>query len=121
MTNTERGMTLTEVMVALVILALVSLSVIRSGTEQLTNLSIVEKKYLASLVADNQLAMMTLHHTWPQQARGQETLAGKTWFWQWNVHLTSDPAIRAVEVNISETEHSPPLVTLRGWRIKEDA
>lgn len=120
MTNSQRGMTLIEVMVALVILALVSLSVMRSSTEQLANLSVIEKKYLAGLVAENQLAMMALHHTWPHQSKGQEMLAGKTWFWQWNVQLTSDPDIRVVEVNIREAEHSSPLVTLRGWRMKEE-
>ncbi|STU73679.1 general secretion pathway protein I [Klebsiella pneumoniae] len=61
----EAGMTLIEVMVALVIFALAGLAVMQSTLQQTRQLGRMEEKILASWLADNQLV----------QAAAGETLA----------------------------------------------
>lgn len=54
----EAGMTLIEVMVALVIFALAGLAVMQSTLQQTRQLGRMEEKILASWLADNQLVQL---------------------------------------------------------------
>ena len=61
----EAGMTLIEVMVALVIFALAGLAVMQSTLQQTRQLGRMEEKILASWLADNQLVQLRLEKRWP--------------------------------------------------------
>ncbi|STV95257.1 general secretion pathway protein I [Klebsiella pneumoniae] len=64
----EAGMTLIEVMVALVIFALAGLAVMQSTLQQTRQLGRMEEKILASWLADNQLVQLRLEKRWPASA-----------------------------------------------------
>ena len=59
--HTTRGMTLLEVLVALAIFATAAISVIRAVTQHINTLGYLEEKTFASIVVDNQMAMVMLH------------------------------------------------------------
>ena len=64
----QAGMTLIEVMVALVIFALAGLTVMQSTLQQTRQLGRMEEKILASWLADNQLVQLRLEKRWPPSA-----------------------------------------------------
>lgn len=115
-----RGMTLLEVMVALMILSIVSLALMQTTGEQIRHLSTLEKKQFAMLVAENQLARLTLSGGWPESSwfKGSADAAGRRWHWQSRGVVTADPTIRGVEIEVREVPDGRPLVMLQGWLVK---
>ncbi|MGE4802332.1 type II secretion system minor pseudopilin GspI [Yersinia hibernica] len=116
-----RGMTLLEVLVALVVLASAGLAIIKSTGEQVRNLSHLEKKQFAAWVAENQLVRLRLQNVWPAEHwhEGKSTMADITWHWRWRGVATSDAQVRALEIEVSQNEHySAPLSGLRSYQVK---
>lgn len=114
-----QGMTLLEVMVALVILALAGLALLKTSGEQVRNLNHLEQKQFAAWVAENQLTQLRLQQVWPaeQWHQGQSTLAGHSWHWRWRGVATSTPTLRALEVEVRQDPDSrEPLALLRGYQ-----
>lgn len=117
-----KGMTLIEVMVALMILSVASVAIVKTSTSQLRHLTTLEQKEFASLIANNQLAQIVIENTWPEThwSRGKNTLAGKEWYWQWRGIPTADPGIRTLEIEVrSEEQESTPLIRLKTFRVKK--
>ena len=81
----ESGMTLIEVMVALVIFTLAGLAVMQSTLQQTRQLGRMEEKILASWLADNQLVQLRLEKRWPALSWSETTVeaAGTRWFVRW--------------------------------------
>lgn len=102
----ERGMTLLEVLVALAVFALAGLAMVRTVTGQMVALGDMEEKTLATWVADNQLAELTLAKRWPglDWTKGQEKMAGRTWYWRWQGVETNDDSFRALDVEVRTEE-----------------
>lgn len=63
--KSQSGMTLIEVMVALVVFALAGLSVMQATLQQTNHLGRMEEKTLAGWLADNQLIQLKLENRWP--------------------------------------------------------
>ncbi len=97
----SRGMTLLEVMVALVIFATASLSVIKAVSQQINSLSYLEEKTFASWVADNQIALVMLAKTPLQASDGSEDMAGKTWYWSLKPIATESDLLAAFDMEVS--------------------
>lgn len=70
----QAGMTLIEVMVALVIFALAGLAVMQSTLQQTRQLGRMEEKILASWLADNQLVQLRLEKRWPALSWSETTV-----------------------------------------------
>ncbi|CAO95833.1 type II secretion system minor pseudopilin GspI [Erwinia tasmaniensis] len=118
----QRGMTLLEVMVALAILAIAGLALMKTTGEQVRNLTLLEQKQFAYWVADNQLAERYLERTWPAQQwlYGTSVMAEQRWFWRWRGVSTSDPKIRALEIEVRSDKNSQhAIATLHSWQVKE--
>ncbi|OFC71644.1 type II secretion system minor pseudopilin GspI [Alteromonas confluentis] len=100
----QSGMTLIEVMAALVIFALAGTAVMKSAAEHLSSVSQVEEVTFATWVANNRLNEMKLTGTWPPKnnQRGTMEMADRTWYWQQVVTKTTDDDLRAVEVNVGQ-------------------
>lgn len=98
----QRGMTLLEVMAALVIFALAGTAVMKSAAEHLSSVSRVEETTFATWVANNRLNEMKLTGKWPpaNNAKGTMDMADRTWYWQQKVTKTTDNDLRAVEVSV---------------------
>lgn len=116
----QRGMTLVEVMVALLILTSAGLALIKTRQEQVRNIDYLEKKQIARWVADNQLTLLTLAPTPGAAAmQGESVQLGTRWYWRARQVPTSQPGVTAVEVSVSERpDAASPLVVLHSWRLR---
>ncbi|MGL5600939.1 MAG: type II secretion system minor pseudopilin GspI [Silvania sp.] len=113
----QRGMTLLEVMVALVIFAGASLALMNSLGSQVRALQSMEESLFASWVAENQMVELRLTGGWPSLERqsGQQSLAGRTWYWQRQGEATRDPLLRAAEIQVRTAPQADPRIHLRSY------
>ena len=98
----QSGMTLIEVMVALVVFALAGLA----------------EKTLASWLADNQLVQLRLENRWPALSWSETTLqaAGVSWHIRWQGVETDLPQLRALDVEVRHAKSDKtPVSSLRTY------
>ncbi len=112
----QRGMTLLEVMVALLIFALTGSAILKAAGDHLSSVGQVEEITFANWVASNRLNQLILTDTWPPKnnLKGSMEMADRTWYWQQQVKKTNDNDLRAVEVSVgldAEYESTLTLVT----------
>jgi general secretion pathway protein I len=107
------GMTLLEVMVALLIFAITGTAVMKAASEHLNNITVIEDVTFATWVANNRLARVQLEGRWPPQNnhKGSEELAGRTWYWRQIVKETTDKDMRSVEVEVGLTADANSAIT----------
>jgi general secretion pathway protein I len=96
-------MTLLEVMVALVIFAMTATAIMKAASDHLSSIGQIEEITLATWVANNRLTELHLSKQWPptNNAKGEEDMSERTWYWQQKVTTTSDSELRSVEVSVS--------------------
>jgi len=114
----QRGMTLLEVLVALVIFAIGCMAIIRTTGMQVRSLTLLEEKTMASWVADNQLVVLYLSHVRPATSwqQGISKMAERDWYWRYRSMATMDEGIYAVVIEVSDNEgFKPIIVTLKSW------
>lgn len=114
----QRGMTLLEVLVALVVFAIGCMTVIRTTGQQIRSLSELEKKTIAGWVADNQLALLTLDGKRPSPLwqQGSETMGDRDWFWRYRSLQTTDPQVYAVDIEVADDPaFTHTTVQVRTW------
>lgn len=101
-----RGFTLIEVLFALAIFATAGLAVMRTVTEHIRAVSMLEDMTFASYVATNQLTLLQLETRWPpaEQEQGEVELGNRQWRWQQRVTAVEDNDLRQVEVQVSLVE-----------------
>lgn len=110
--NTQRGMTLIEVMVALLIFGLTGTAVMKATTENLSSVGQLHDITFATFVANNRLAQLHLAQEWPikNNAKGQMDMANTTWYWQQTVTKTAQKELLQVRVTVSvDTEFRRPI------------
>jgi general secretion pathway protein I len=110
------GLTLIEVMVALVIFALTASAIVKAAGDNLGGVGQIEQITFATWVANNRLAHLHLDTTWPVENNksGSEEMVGKTWFWQQKVEKTNDKDMVLVEVTVGtdkSMQHSVTTIT----------
>lgn len=110
------GLTLIEVMVALVIFALTASAIVKAAGDNLGGVSQIENITFATWVANNRLAHLHIGSTWPVENNksGSEEMAGKTWYWQQQVEKTNDKDMVLVEVTVGtdkSLDHSVTTIT----------
>lgn len=110
-----RGMTLLEVLVALAIFATAAISVIRAVSQHINTLGYLEEKTFASMVVDNQMAMVMLHPDKLKAQKGEQEMAGRTWYWKVTPLKTADSLLKAFEVSVSTSKNASPVVTVQSY------
>lgn len=97
-----RGMTLLEVMVALLIFALTGTAIIKAASDHISGIGQIEDITFATWVANNRLTQATLEQSWPPKnnLKGEAEMAGKTWYWQQKILKTTDKDLQAIEVSV---------------------
>ncbi len=109
-------MTLLEVLVALAIFATAALSVLRSVTQHINTLSYLEEKTFASMVVDNQMALMMLDKPPTSVKKGETELAGQTWYWTIAPVKTTSDILKSVDVSVATTkDQKSSLLTVRTY------
>lgn len=111
----NKGMTLLEVLVALAIFATAALAVMRTVTQHINTLGVLEEKAFAAMVADNQLAMIMLAPSSLQATQGETDLAGRHWFYRITPQATDATLLHAVDVSVATSKEGVPTVTVRSY------
>ena len=120
-TDKQQGMTLLEVMLALVILAMAGLAVMKSASETLNNQAYLQDKTFALWAASNQLVELKLQKKWPA-SRWQytsEKLAENTWFIRYQSVATGDSNFVAVDIEASAEKEGTALAYIRTYIAKQ--
>lgn len=78
--KTQRGMTLLEVMVALLIFAMTGTAILKAAGDHLSSVGQVEAVTFANWVASNRLSQLQLDTTWPPKTTSKA-------IWKWLIAL----------------------------------
>jgi general secretion pathway protein I len=109
----QKGLTLLEVMVALLIFALTGTAILKAAGDHLSSVGQIESVTFANWVASNRLNQLQLETTWPPKnnLKGSMEMADRTWFWQQTVTKTNDGDLRAVTISVGEDKNYVSTVT----------
>ncbi|MFS1701613.1 type II secretion system minor pseudopilin GspI [Aestuariibacter sp. GS-14] len=109
----QSGLTLLEVMVALFIFAVTGTAIMKAASEHLNGVGQIEEVAIATWVANNHINELLLERSWPlkNNQKGQQDMAGRTWYWTQVVKATNDSDFKAVEVSVSLKEQRTDNIT----------
>lgn len=116
--SSERGFTLVEVMVAVVIVAVGMGAAILSVNQNVYNASYLRDKIIASWVAENRLTELRLSGTTPkvEETTGDAEMGDVRWLWRQKVSETGVANLLRVDIQVSsELEPQGTLVSLSGF------
>ena len=116
----QQGMTLLEVMLALVIMATSGVAVMNAASGALNNQARLQNKTFALWVASNRLTELKLQKMWPAASWRYDTaeLAGVTWFLRYKTVETGDNNFKALDIEVSDVERGRALAYLRTYIAK---
>ncbi|GGI89417.1 type II secretion system minor pseudopilin GspI [Shewanella gelidii] len=108
-----KGMTLLEVLVALVVFSIAGVAVTKSLGEQMANMPILEERTLAQWVASNEMVNAKLEKGFPAigKKEGRVELAGKDWYWRKEVVKTTDDSFRMIRISVSKDDRYNRIIT----------
>ena len=109
----QSGLTLLEVMVALFIFAVTGTAIMKAASEHLNGVGQIEEVAVATWVANNRLNEVLMERPWPlkNNQKGQQDMAGRTWYWTQVVKATNDSDFKAVEISVSLKESRADNIT----------
>ena len=115
----DRGVTLLEVLAALVIVALGMLGVIEAVTQSARNGTYLREKTLAHWIALNVITEKRLQPEPPPvtESSGDVEFAGQRWRWSMQVTQTQVASLRRMDVSVrpAEAPDSSALATVTGF------
>ncbi|QHJ12221.1 Type II secretion system protein I [Paraglaciecola mesophila] len=120
----HRGMTLLEVMVALVIFAMTATAIMKAASDHLSSIGQIEEITFATWVANNRLTQLQLSTQWPPKnnAKGEQHMSERTWFWRQTVSKTNDSELMSVEVSVAlDAAFSAPITSVTTFVAKRDS
>lgn len=99
----QRGLTLIEVMVALLIFGLTGVAVLKATSDNLTGVSQIKDVTVATYVANNRLNQIHIERRWPleKNAKGEIKMLDRTWYWRQDVSKTEVDDMVQVRVWVS--------------------
>lgn len=98
----ERGFTLLEVLVALVVVGLALTAVIRAGTQQAQAQGTLRSLTLATWVAGNVIEQTRIDNQplTPSRRQGRAVMGHDDYFWEMEISATDIPGIARLEVAV---------------------
>jgi len=110
----DRGFTLIEVLVALVIAAIALSAISRTTIQSTDSAQALRERQLALWVAQNELAQIRIARRWPSidTTEGNESMAGREWHWILKVAATPEPLLRRIEIEVSDKNRNEASVSL---------
>lgn len=119
MMRLARGFTLLEVLIALAILAISATAIIGQASNSLHQLSVLEEKTVAHLLAESEINKLIASEAFPSPGRTTEFVTFNARQWQISIAVsgTTEPWLRKVVVSVSDS-NSPDadLATLTTFR-----
>ncbi|MEZ5493840.1 MAG: type II secretion system minor pseudopilin GspI [Pseudomonadales bacterium] len=103
----HQGFTLIEIMVALVIFAVLSITLLTRLGGDIRSEQLLEEKTLASVVAENVLSELRIKKDWSSVNAGKSTveMAGKKWDVTTTVNETGIENLRQVDVRVVDAKN----------------
>jgi general secretion pathway protein I len=114
----ERGFTLLEVLIGLVVLALALLALSRTAASQVNAFGALRERTLAGWLADDVLAQTRLVNPFPPLGKidGRRRFGGRDWRYDVVVQSTPVNSVRRVDVHVYPgTDAGAPLAELTGF------
>lgn len=114
----NKGFTLIEVMVALVIVAVAVGALISASASFTSNTAHLRDRTFARWVAANRLAEMRAMREWPDlgKSEGESEFARQTWFWRVTTEAVQDAALRQIEIQVRlKADNQSALFTLTSF------
>ncbi|KEY91380.1 general secretion pathway protein I [Candidatus Photodesmus blepharus] len=111
-------MTLLEVLFALVIFSMISLSVLQLVNQHINFTDYLEEKIFSAMVINNQMAKVILKPENLKFMQGEENLAGRIWYWTIEPVKTADDLLQAFDVSVSRAKSGSSLLTVRSYVVK---
>lgn len=114
----ERGFSLIEVLVAMLVLAAALTAVIQSTTASNASQQRLAESSVARWVASNEIARLRAAPGWPELGldRGRTQMAQRTWYWRRSVADTAEPDMRRIDVQVyTDPQQEQPVVKLSGF------
>lgn len=117
----DRGFSLIELLVAVAILSLAAVTLLESQTQAISLTSQVERRALAAIVAENQLAVALAHSRAPTSgsSTGRATQMGAEFAWRQQVRPAPGGDLMIVAVTVTEPGSTRELASLTGFRKAE--
>jgi general secretion pathway protein I len=116
----NRGFTLLEVLVALMILSIGVLAVMRALTMVTHSAAELRDRQLADWVAQNRLAELRVQGLFPAIGTGEGVVvqAGRSFRWRQEVKATPNPLFRRVDVRVFAESGDNALAQLSGFAVR---
>jgi len=111
------GMTLLEVMLALVILASAGIAVMQAASQALNNQSYLQQQTFAMWIASNRIAELKLQEKWPSSSWTSDEIefAGAKWYWRYQAVATADSDFTALDVEVSDEKDGRAIGYIRTY------
>jgi len=113
----QRGFTLLEVLIALLVLSLSLVALVKLAGLQADHLHHQRESTLAQWVAANAVAELRLNGL-PEigEHNGQERMAGREWIWRAEVESTDLPRLRRIEMQVfADAADASPVAHLTAF------
>ncbi|WP_237056251.1 type II secretion system minor pseudopilin GspI [Microbulbifer sediminum] len=113
----ERGFTLVEVLVALVIFGVIAASVLKTMQDSVRHQALMEERLAASWVAQQALAEIRLRDDWPPLGEQTERVpqGAREWRVTARVESTSEERLRHIIIEVAAAGSETPSLTLDAW------
>jgi len=114
-----KGFTLLEVLIALALLAILMVSAIKIAADNIKNLTYLENKMLAEIVANNQIIQLRLSKERPEITNGWDEMAGRKWYWELNRNVSKITGLWEYQIKVYLEGDKESLVTLMSYLSKD--
>lgn len=119
MRASDRGFTLIEVIVAMLVIGLGMLGVIQAVSQTASNSGYLRDKAIAHWVAMNRLTEIRLQKTAPgiDKTSDEVEMAGRRWKWTMNVTQTPVETIRRIDISVrpADAKEGASLASVTGF------
>lgn len=113
-TSKQRGFTLMEVLIALVVVSVALGAIVTTVGNYASHAGSIKQKTLAHWVAMNTLTELQVSRQFPatgKEKKGSVEMAFQEWHWVYTVAETPDPNIRRVEVLVKSDPKAEGVLT----------
>ncbi|GAB2902359.1 type II secretion system minor pseudopilin GspI [Microbulbifer echini] len=119
--SVQRGFTLVEVLIALVIFGVIAASVLRTMQSSVQRQRVMEERLAANWVAQQVLSQVRLQTPWPPigEKKDEVAFAARDWEVTARVEATSEERLRHITIEVGYPDAENPTLTLDAWAAQE--